>query len=67
MVIEMFNNLSVNVKALAQLCYDQCSIDEIKEDRDCPNADVMSDFSVNVFGWTQAHDAAIEQKEIDNA
>lgn len=63
----MFNNLPLKVKSLAMACYDQCSIDEIREDRDYPDSTVMADFEVNETEWCIAHDAAIEQKEIDNA
>lgn len=59
----MFDNLSGSVKELAELAYANCTIEELKEEKDHPNHDLMDCHHLSVDDWEDAHNAAIEEKE----
>ncbi len=61
----MFENLTGKTKELAQVCYDQCSIDEIKEDKFTSDSEALEMYGVSALEWAMAHEAAVWQKMME--
>jgi len=61
----MFENLKGKTKELAQLRYDQCSIDEIKGAKFQARGEDLEAFGVSALEWAMAHEAAVWQKMME--